>query len=111
MKNYKNPVLKWISEICPGQDIQSSYVQSVDSKKGVLILVVFSHDFRYMITATKKHLDCFVSNRKPRAGLVESQSFGLAGGPVKRETWDKIKDAIIKYELVKISRRPKVNKG
>jgi len=53
------------------------------------------------------YLGCTVQTRKPRAGEDWNRGNDLANGKYCKETWDKIKNDIISYELVKIVKPPK----
>lgn len=57
-----------------------------------------------LYTATDRedqgYLGCIASNRYPRLGEHWRRGNDLPDGPLTRETWEKIKDAIISYELV-----------
>ena len=52
------------------------------------------------------YLGCTVVTRKPRAGEDWNRGNDLADGPLNRETWEKIKNDIIGYELVKLVPKP-----
>ncbi len=52
----------------------------------------------------KSYLGCQTSSRKPRAGEDWTRGNDLADGNLSKETWDKIKNDIIAYELVKIAK-------
>lgn len=51
------------------------------------------------------YLGCTVTARKPRAGEDWVRGNDLADGAYCKETWRKIKDDIISYELVKIIKK------
>ncbi|MGD2072935.1 MAG: hypothetical protein PVG65_05560 [Candidatus Thorarchaeota archaeon] len=68
---------------------------------------VYTRDNVYGIGARfrtngRDYLGCTVSKRKPRAGEDWTRGNDLPDGPFNRKTWEKIKDSIIQYELVKI---------
>ncbi len=48
------------------------------------------------------YFGCLVSNRKPRAGEDWDRGNDLGDGKFNKKTWNKIKNDIISYELVKI---------
>jgi len=56
------------------------------------------------------YLGCIASSRKPRAGENWTRGNDLPDGPLNVETWNKIKNAIVNYELVQIhtNKSPKV---
>lgn len=49
------------------------------------------------------YLGCTVSSRKPRAGETWCRGNDLTDGNLTLETWNKIKNDIISYELVKLA--------
>ena len=55
----------------------------------------------------KGYLGCTVSTRKPRAGEDWTRGNDLADGPFTKETWQKIKNDIVAYELVKLAPKTK----
>jgi hypothetical protein len=50
-------------------------------------------------------MGCVVSCRKPRAGEDWTRGNDLPDGAYCYETWIKIKNAIIKHELVKVAKK------
>lgn len=69
----------------------------------------YTENHRYFIAAIDKksdegYLGCSVSARKPRAGEDWLRGNDLPDGPFNRPTWDKILNAIVSYELVKLSK-------
>ena len=48
------------------------------------------------------YLGCTIQTRKPRAGEDWNRGNDLPDGKYCKKTWDKIKNAIIAYELVKV---------
>jgi hypothetical protein len=72
---------------------------------------LYTNDHVYTIVAHERdkdegYLGCVSSTRKPRAGEDWTRGNDLADGHLNKETWDKIKNDIIAYELVPIA--PKV---
>lgn len=70
---------------------------------------IYTNDHIYSISASfdKKPIEanwfgCTVSSRKPRAGVVHTTGNDLPDGSLNLKTWTAIKNAIIKYELVKL---------
>ena len=71
----------------------------------------YTNDHEYCIVAHDRsrdegYLGCTASTRKPRAGEDWTRGNDLADGKFTRGTWERIKDDIIAYELVKLA--PKV---
>lgn len=71
-------------------------------------VLIYTKDNVYSIRASKDreddhtYLGCTVSKRKPRAGEDWNRGNDLADGKFNRETWERIKNDIIRYELVKV---------
>ena len=77
---------------------------------------LYTENHKYAIVATDRskdngYLGCVASTRKPRAGEDWTRGNDLADGPFNRETWEKIKNDIISYELVPLvpKHEPKVD--
>ena len=69
---------------------------------------LYTNDHVYAIVAHDRskdngYLGCVASTRKPRAGEDWTRGNDLADGPFNRETWEKIKNDIIAYELVPLA--------
>lgn len=70
----------------------------------------YTHNNQYCITAKKysdghTYLGCTVSSRKSLAGEDWTRGHDMPDGEFNRETWKKIKNAIIQNELVKVVKR------
>lgn len=67
---------------------------------------LYTNDHVYCISANvtnqKTYLGCIASERKPRAGENWTRGNDLSDGDLSIETWNNIKNDIIKYELVKL---------
>jgi len=50
------------------------------------------------------YLGCVVSSRKPRAGEDWTRGNDLPDGDLSLDTWERIKNGIIRYELIKIAK-------
>lgn len=77
---------------------------------------LYTDSHKYTIVAIDRskdngYLGCVASTRKPRAGEDWTRGNDLADGPFDLETWQKIKNDIIAYELVPIAPKsePKVD--
>ena len=108
MKNWRSQFTEWLKEICPW-DKAEDYIEFVSDSNPPLVVKVriYTHDYRFSIIAKERegrepYLGCQVSNRKHRAGEHWTRGSDLPDGKFNRETWEKIKNAIIRYELVKI---------
>jgi len=103
MFDEKDPEVKkqfweWMKEIIPFGRI-SNYVKIVDDDR----IRIYTNYHVFSIIVKKTYLGCQASTRKPRAGEDWTRGNDLPDGKFTRETWEKIKNAIIKYELVKLS--------
>jgi len=102
----------WLKEIFPYGN-EESYVRYEDKEEKLSNrkrLYIYTHDNVYAITVEWReenngYLGCVVSCRKPRAGEDWTRGNDLPDGPYSYETWKKIKNAIIKHELVKVSKK------
>lgn len=124
MNDWKTRFKEWLNEITPGDGMET-YVQfvghypsewnlegkvNVDSMpdseaSGDSIRVrIFTENERYTIVATQGYLGCTVSNRKPRAGEDWTRGSDLPDGELSRKTWERIKDRIVAYELVRVAK-------
>ena len=108
----------WFKEICPKQNLENYCQVLADSASPEVMKVrVFTHDYRYTIIATEKGIDkmpiltCSALRRKSLAGLdffTGHLYADLIDGKFCRVTWELIKAAILRFELVKITAKAKV---
>jgi hypothetical protein len=109
-----NQFKKWLKEICrwDRDDWFIHWKEEICSEgeeeyKG--ICYVYTRTNKYCIVAIR-HLDgstylgCVVDSRTPRAGEDWTRGKDLPDGKFSRKTWNRIKDAIIGYELVRVSK-------
>ena len=102
----------WLGEICPyGKLDDYCQVMANDTPLGLMKVRVFTHDYRYSIFAKKQDdgasLICTASRRKPLAGLTDHTYAVLVDDNFSRATWERIKSAILRFELVKLTARAK----
>ena len=125
-ESWKKQFGKWLKEICPWDKIEeyvqfhgqilpgldssrvrvvedSNWARAGKSNKDMIKLVIFTKDYSYWIRVSKKYLACGASTRKPRAGEDWTRGNDLPDGKFCRETWENIKNAIVRYELVKVA--------
>jgi len=109
MKNWRSQFMEWLKEICPWDKVVDYCEFVSDSNPPMETKVrIYTHDYRYAIVAKESsrpghiYLGCQVSCRKPRAGEHWTRGSDLPDGEFNRETWEKIKNGIMRYELVKI---------
>jgi len=98
---------EWLKEIVPYGVHYVKYVRRNSEKERFYI---YTHENVYAITVrwekgNKGYMGCVVSCRKPRAGEDWTRGHDLPDGGYCYETWQKIKDGILKYELVKIAKK------
>lgn len=106
---------EWLKElIFPGN--VDDFVQPVRDLKydreHLKELCIYTNEFRYRIVASERETDdgylgCQVTARKSRAGEDWNRGNDLPDGPFNEETWRKILNAIINYELVILSKYTK----
>ena len=111
-------IKKWLGEICRG-DGDDRFIDriEVDDKEGEeknydsrFKCHFYTNDNKYTIIAIDRggdngYLGCTVSQRKSVAGEDWTRGNDLPDGPYNYETWQKIKNAIISYEIVEVSGR------
>lgn len=104
---------QWLKElIFPGivkdfiQDVSGSGTGTVITRK----ICFYTNDNQYFITAIERsdgddnsYLGCQVTTRKCRAGENWTRGNDLPDGKFTKKTWDMIINAIVNYELVKLS--------
>lgn len=102
---------KWLGEICRGSGSEHNFIHHVDGSGPLFAerVKIYTRDHYYTISAREKgkrrsYLGCTVSTRKPRAGESHTRGNDLPDGRFSQETWNKIKNAIIAYELVKVAK-------
>ena len=93
---------KWLQDIVWGGKLED-YIVFIKPKEHFDIRVRFyTNNHRYSIVAHKKYLGCTATTRKPRAGEDWNRGNDLPDGKFNKRTWEAIKNAIIRYELVKL---------
>lgn len=75
--------------------------------------IFYTNKYKYAISAVERsdkrgYLGCTMDCRKARAGEDWTRGNDLPDGILNRKTWEKIKNAVIKNELVKIA--PKIER-
>lgn len=115
-------VVSWLTEICRYGKVKDHVTCDHNPDTEAVGFNLYTKEYRYRITCRpfsvmkeeyrngKKiaaqnsgtYLGATVSTRKPRAGEDWNRGNDLPDGEYSRETWDKIKNAIIAYELVKV---------
>ena len=101
---------EWLKEISRCSKVED-FIQP-DYKNGIRVYL-YTHNYRYSIVLVNpgasgngidknSYLGCTVTTRKPIAGEDWVRGNDLPDGKYCYETWQKIRNAIIAYELVKI---------
>lgn len=101
----------WMDElIFPGKTSELIQLTGHEKKDDYEIkeFFLYTTEHRYLITACDRNKDegylmCEVQTRKKRAGEDWYRGNDLPDGPFNKATWNRIKDGIIKYELIKLS--------
>jgi len=103
---------QWLKELVyPGKVCNFIEEDSGQSEPGVETtrnFCFYTEKHQYFITAVERnkgdgYLGCQVNARKARAGEDWLRGNDLPDGPFTRATWDKIINAIVCYELVRLS--------
>lgn len=106
----------WLSEISRYTDIENMVEflgESNEPDMGRWIqLRFYTHDYCYGLTAIRPnnpsqagYLGLIVQTRKPRAGESWNRGNDLSDGPYHRDTWNRCKNDIISYELVRVVKK------
>ena len=123
MSTWRSQFKEWLKEIIPWGQIEN-YVQfegdypkdwklkkesiNVNKERAYdenrIGVRIFTKDNIYQIGAKETYLGCIVSRRKPRAGESWTRGSDLPDGKFKRETWESIKNAIVRFEFVKVAK-------
>ncbi len=110
---WRSKLIKWLREICPKQNADDYCQIMTDSTNPATMKVrLFTHDYRYTIIVTAKTddeiwLSCSSLRRKSLAGLTDHFYANLVDGQFSQVTWELIKVAILRFELVKITAKAK----
>lgn len=109
---------KWVEEIVPyGRNkkdfmIETESAEPKDDKRKYETrynVKFYTHKSKYYVYATESkdghsYLGAGSSLRKPYPGEDWTRGHDLPDGPLNRKTWESIKDAIIKDEMVILSK-------
>lgn len=104
MKSALEIVKTWLNELLyRTNDIENHF--QIEQKERSIHISFYTKNNKYSLIAKETYLGCGVSSRKPRAGEDWTRGNDLPDGTFSQETWDRIKNAIISYELVKIAQK------
>lgn len=111
LQRFRTELVEWLKEIVPFNRIDQ-YIRktregySDDPEAGRhdnhVNYIVCTDKHRYSISATPWYIGCIASATYYRPGENWTRGNDLPDGPFNRSTWDAIKDAIIRFELVKL---------
>lgn len=111
---------KWLNELLYRDNSLEDHFQIATSSRRfegeneefTHVVYFYTKNNRYYIVVAPSsskdgttYFGCQVSDRKPRAGEDWNRGNDLPDGKFTWQTWDKIKNAIISYELVKIAKK------
>ena len=112
LKEFRD-LFDWLKQISRFSKVED-FIYISDYKKGEIRLKIFTKDHKYYISAhlprkdesgtDNGYLGCISETRKPRAGEDWNRGNDLADGGYGEKTWQKIKDDILAYELVRVVR-------
>ena len=97
----RKQLIEWLKEIVPHSGNLGYYIKETPSKHFDMGLLLFTDTHIYHISAKKGYLGCTSSTRKHRAGEDWTRGGDLPDGKFNRKTWEAIKNAILRYEIVK----------
>ena len=106
-------LITWLKQIARQCGIKNLvFISDCDRKDNVVRLRLFTKENEYYISARLPsksnsaggYLGCIVMTRKSRAGEEWKRGNDLTDGNYSENTWQRIKDDIIAYELVKVVR-------
>ena len=107
----KDRLLELMKDICPYGKSEDYFVIVAEEEEGErsrISVRFYTDNYLYAIAATDKkgeekdYLGCTCSRRKFLPGEDWTRGGDLPDGEFNKETWEKIKNSIIKNELVKI---------
>jgi hypothetical protein len=111
MQSFRTELVEWLKEIVPFSKLDL-YVRKTregfnhDPEAGRhdnhVSYIICTDNHRYSISATPWYLGCIASTTFYRPGEDWTRGNDLPDGPFSYQTWLHIKDAILRYELVKL---------
>jgi hypothetical protein len=111
-QSFRSQLVGWLTEIVPYGQIEKytrktregfeSNSFNTDHRANHVSYIICTAEHRYSISAHPTYLGCIASATRERPGEDWTRGNDLPDGPFCRETWEKIKNAIIRYELVKL---------
>jgi hypothetical protein len=115
-QSFRSQLVEWLKEITPFSHIdkysrktREAFNASPTAKRDEngVTYIVCTATHTYSISAHHDYLGCIAWSRIQRPGETWTRGNDLPDGKFCRETWDAIKEAIVRYELVKLVEEPK----
>jgi len=112
LQSFRTELVEWLKEIVPFSKLdlytrKTREGYNADHEAGRhdnhVNYIICTDNHRYSISATPWYLGCIASTTFYRPGEDWTRGNDLPDGPFRYETWLHIKDAIIRYELVKLA--------
>jgi hypothetical protein len=111
LQSFRTELVEWLKEIVPFSKLDL-YIRktregyNADPEAGRhdnhVNYIFCTDNHRYSISATPWYLGCIASTTFYRPGEDWTRGNDLPDGPFRYETWLHIKDAILRYEMVKL---------
>jgi len=115
-QSFRTQLVEWMKEIVPYSNFDKyarktresieTNPHNTDRHANHVSYVIYTKQHSYSISATPTYLGCIASTMFYRPGENWTRGNDLPDGKFSRETWEAIKDAIIRYELAKIVLTP-----
>lgn len=111
LQRFRTELVDWLKEIVPFNRIDQYTRKTREGYKDDLnagrhdnhiSYIICTDSHRYSISATPWYLGCIASATFYRPGEDWTRGNDLPDGPFNYETWLNIKNAILRYELVKL---------
>jgi hypothetical protein len=101
-QSFRAQLVEWLKEIIPYNRLDD-YVLQIETNPDHINYTIYTATHSYSISAKPTYLGCIASATFCRPGEDWTRGNDLPDGKFCRETWENIKDAIIRYELVKLA--------
>ena len=98
--DFKETFLKWLDEITLGS--KELYYKIRIDEKDRFSIYLYTYNNRYCISCKRQYLGGTSCCRKSRAGEDWTRGHDLPDGNFCRQTWESIKNSIIKTELEQV---------
>lgn len=104
-------ILKWMGRDLHRFASPDLHFEVANPSENEVVVRVYTEVNKYSVRARspsadgidKGYLGCTSQSRKPRAGETHCRGNDLADGDLSEETWTKIKNDIVSYEIVKLA--------